>query len=71
MKSQTKIKICSKGKLRGIMETRTPFGKFLALDTYSDGYPVLVAMDNSTGDAWTEEFNDIDTAVEWLRGDRY
>lgn len=29
----------------------------------------VVGIDNSTGHAWTEEFNDLDTCKRWLRGE--
>ena len=41
---------------------RIPSGKFLCHE--GDRY---VGIDNSTGDAWTEEFKTLDACLEWLR----
>jgi len=38
-------------------------GKFLTVDENS-----FVAVDNSTGDAWTEEFDNMQDALDWLNG---
>jgi len=38
-------------------------GKFLTVEGNK-----YVAVDNSTGDAWTEEFDDIQDAIDWLNG---
>lgn len=52
-----------------------PLGLFIAEDeryTVPDtdiDIPVYVAMDNSGGCCWTEEFHTLDTALEWLVGD--
>ena len=47
--------IFNPGKYRG--------QKFLASDKQK-----YVACDNSTGSAWTEEFDDIADAIAWLEG---
>lgn len=44
---------------------RTSRGWFLAPS--SEGK--WVAVDNSTGDAWTEKFDDKETAISWLKGE--
>lgn len=46
-----------------IIETRTPKGRFWTED---DG--VYIGIDNSTGDAWTEEFSDQQSCLAWLNG---
>jgi len=49
-------------------------------ETYDGGYEPkglyifriedkVIAVDNSTRDAWIEEFKDVRTAVAWLRGE--
>lgn len=48
-------------ELSNIIDTRKPLGLFL-----SDEGSVYVAVDNSTGDAWTEEFASKNDAVRWL-----
>lgn len=40
-----------------------PEGLFYTLDPVTKKY---VAVDNSTGEAWTEEFDDMVSAVVWL-----
>lgn len=44
-----------------------PYGKFIVEDEV-DGAVVWVAIDNSDGEAYTEEFNTRNTAVRWLHG---
>lgn len=44
-----------------IINTRYPLGLFYVLDA-----GVYVGIDNSTGDAWTEEFPDLRTCKRWL-----
>ena len=43
----------------------TPTGKFY----YQDG-ELWVGIDNSTGHAWTEEFDSVDQCKRWLMGER-
>ena len=50
-------------QLIDVIDYRVPLGLFL---TKSDGK--WVAVDNSTGDAWTEEFSRKRQAVRWLLG---
>lgn len=45
----------------------TPFGKFVCRDEVN-GKVVWVAVDNSHGDAYTEEFTKRKNAVMWLHG---
>ena len=44
-----------------IIETRKPLGKFYRIEGKT-----IVAVDNSTGDAWTEEFTDFETFLLWI-----
>ena len=46
-----------------VIDHRTPCGLFLAKEGRK-----WVAVDNTTGDAWTEEFSRKRQAVRWLRG---
>ena len=48
-----------------IIETRKPLGKFF-VDVEDEFTHVYVGIDNSTGDAWTEEFTDKDECLDWL-----
>ena len=52
--------VCA-ARLRGVIQTRRPRGLFLAHEG-----KVWVAVDNSTGHAWTEEFSSPQEAVRWL-----
>lgn len=49
---------------KDIIDNREPLGKFLILE---DGK--WVAIDNSNGDAWTEEFDSKQEAINYLNGD--
>jgi hypothetical protein len=44
-----------------IIETRKPIGKYYVLEN-----GVYVGIDNSTGDAWVEEFTTEKQCLEWL-----
>ena len=46
-----------------VIDLRTPLGLFLTKEGRK-----WVAVDNTTGDAWTEEFSRKRQAVRWLRG---
>ena len=50
-------------ELDAIIDTREPIGLFYCKDGR-----VWVAVDNSTGDAWTEEFKSESGARAWLVG---
>ena len=63
-KDWIKIKRVSPKKLTDVIDRRTPFGLFLTKEGRK-----WVAVDNSTGDAWTEEFSRKRQAVHWLRGE--
>ena len=46
-----------------VIDCRTPLGLFLTKEGRK-----WVAVDNTTGDAWTEEFDSKCQGVSWLRG---
>ena len=46
-----------------VIDFRTQWGLFLTKEGRK-----WVAVDNTTGDAWTEEFSPKRQAVRWLRG---
>ena len=50
-------------QLNDVIERRTPLGLFLTKEGRT-----WVAVDNTTGDAWTEDFSRKHQAVRWLRG---
>ena len=47
-----------------IIATQRPIGKYWT----EVGPKRYVAIDNSTGDAWTEEFADKELMIRWLNG---
>lgn len=51
-------------------EKYEPFGKFYAEDTETDerGNSIWVAVDNSTGEAFTEDFRSEKSCIDWLNG---
>ena len=63
MEKKLKIQRVSSGILGQVIEQRTPCGLFLTKEGRK-----WVAVDNTTGDAWTEEFSRKRQAVRWLRG---
>ncbi len=63
LKDRIKIKRVSSEFLDDVIDRRTPLGLFLTKEGCT-----WVAVDNSTGDAWTEDFRWKRQAVRWLRG---
>ena len=63
MKGKPKIQRVSSEILGRVIEHRTPSGLFLTKEGHK-----WVVVDNTTGDAWTEEFSRKRQAVRWLRG---
>ena len=59
--SKYQIKEVSSDEAGDIINNRKPLGLFLQKDGN-----VFVAIDNSTGDAWTEEFKNRKSAEKWL-----
>ena len=51
----------SKKLMNEIIEKRTPLGKFYSIDK-----GVFIGCDNSRGEAFVEEFNDLDSCKKWL-----
>jgi len=62
-KNRVKIQRVSPEFLGKVIEDRVPCGHFLAKEGRK-----WVAVDNSTCDAWTEEFPHKRQAVRWLHG---
>lgn len=46
-----------------IINTREPRGLFYQMDG-----AIVIGIDNSTGDAWTEDFNSLEECLTWLKG---
>jgi hypothetical protein len=47
-----------------IIETRKPKGSFITIEDDK-----IIAISNESGDAFTEEFQNMDVACQWLHGD--
>ena len=59
----------SESYLAAVIEARRPLGLFLARATAKSRPGARwVAVDNSTGDAWTEDFGSESAARAWLVG---
>lgn len=63
-KNKITIKRVSIRKIGKIIDRYQPYGRFLAKNGSR-----WVVVDNSTGDAWTEDFSSKRDAVRWLRGE--
>lgn len=61
--SRQRIQRVSPKKLTDVIDCRTPRGLFLTKEGRK-----WVAVDNTTGDAWTEDFDCRCQAIRWLRG---
>lgn len=64
IKKQARIHRVSPKKLTAVIVRRIPLGLFLTKEGR-----IWVAVDNTTGDAWTEDFSRKRQAVRWLRGE--
>lgn len=61
------IKIVSAAEMSKVIDKpRDNIGLYLSLESTKNDI-VLVACDNSTGNAWVEEFHNVKVAVRWLR----
>lgn len=59
----TEIREISPADAKTIIDTRRPFGLFCCKEA-----SVYVGIDNTTGDAWTEDFKNLDDCMKWLHG---
>ena len=57
------IKEVSEEKADKIIETRKPEGLFFLMEGDK-----IIGIDNSTGDAWTEEFTNMKDFLNWVTG---
>lgn len=65
------IEAVSVEKINEIVERQEPIGLFLAREPKGTRKRMFIAVDNSTGEAWTEEFEKFSEARKWLRGGKY
>ena len=52
-----------------IINQRRPYGNFWMETMSVTGQMVYIGIDNTTGDAWTEEFDDREEMLSWLMRD--
>lgn len=64
MKQQI-ITAISNRRARKIIDSYKPLGLFIY---YDKKQKVYIGIDNSSGEAYTEEFNQIRECLSWLRG---
>lgn len=55
------IQKLTKEQMSEVIEVRRPIGKF-----YRQDGNTFIGVDNTTGDAWTEEFKGFDACIQWL-----
>ena len=65
----TDYKSVNRKSIDRIIKYRKPIGKYIC-DEEAGLATIWTAVDNSTGDAWTEEFGSRTMAVRWLHGYR-
>lgn len=49
-----------------IIDDRNPKGKFYTIEKTQENKIMYVGIDNTTGDAWTEEFESLNECKTWL-----
>lgn len=57
-----KIKKISNKQGKKIIDSRKPLGAFYMIDN-----TIYIAIDNLTGDAWTNEFKTLSSCKKWLK----
>jgi hypothetical protein len=60
-----RIKKITTEQAASVIETREPLGLFYVLEN-----GIYIGIDNSSGDAWTEEFSGLRKCRRWLRDPR-
>jgi len=58
------VQIVDKETAHKIIETRKPLGAFVTIND-----EMIIAIDNTAGDAWTEDFNTKEAATMWITGE--
>lgn len=64
------IKYITSEEANKIIETGKPLGKFYEVDFEAEEI-IYIGIDNTTGDAWVEEFEDIEECICWLNQEEY
>lgn len=58
------IKEVTREEADRIINNRNPLGLFRCIDNSK-----YIGIDNTTGDAWVEEFNTLDDCIKWLKNE--
>ena len=61
--NENSIEVINSKKAKEIIEKRNPIGKFI-IEYVGNIY---TGIDNSGGDAWTEDFKSFNNCINWLR----
>lgn len=61
--SENRIREVTDAEAVVIITKREPRGLF-----YQKDGDITIGIDNTTGEAWTEEFNTLDECLAWLEG---
>ena len=59
----TTIREAGRLEAKNIIANKKPFGKYWIFDVATSVY---IGIDNSKGEAWTEEFDTKDECLKWL-----
>lgn len=57
------IREVGRAEAKNIITKKSPIGKYWLFDVATCAF---VAIDNTTGDAWTEEFDTKEDCLKWL-----
>ncbi len=63
--NENSIEVINSQKAKEIIENREPIGRFI-IEYVGNIY---TGIDNSNGDAWTEDFKSFDNCINWLKGE--
>lgn len=62
------IKKITQEEATKIIDERKPLGLFYLIEKSPVKGNIYVGIDNTTGDAWTEDFKSLGTCKRWLQG---
>lgn len=68
METTFNIEQVNSEKALSIINNREPKGLFYVIEKDSDNQDNFIGIDNTTGDAWVEQFKTLDDCNAWLKG---
>lgn len=68
MEAKVNIKQVNLETALSIINTREPKGLFYVVEKDKDNHDIFVGIDNTTGDAWVEQFLAEIVCLNWLEG---